>query len=1228
MTAELKRKRGEPSGSRKLRKLSPDPAQSFASDEEEPENDVEPDVDEEEWGGIQQDNTSSKKSQQPTGEEIRAIRDASDLYRSNTFKLQIDALLPNVQPKSKRKLPLERFLLSLHTFLSSLPDVAPKHPLRAARDLLKNGISVPYPAPLPTEETNWKVAFAKPSDITLVGSWANNTSVKGPGGSKYGVDLAVEMPSNLFQEKDYLNGRFFHKKAFYLATIAAAIANSESTLNVDVSYISTNDDPRLTKLVLEPRSDGSAVDFTKLNARIYIIPTLSPQSPISLHRLSPAHSNIRVTSEISTDSDGDNLSKSPSPQYNTALLTSLVPRPQLLSTHAIQQSVPAFSDALTLLRVWANQRGYGECGGPGLSVRGFDGKGFWWSALLMYLILGEEPTSAGKRAGRAKSKPLGKGLSSYQLFRAALDFLAKHDFENDPIFVKANEGHRYTPDEYHSNHDAVFVDSSSTINVLTGVPTGSLKLLSSDAQKTLEILNDSSSSADPFPDVFLKDHRDLQTRFDAVIRVDLSTVKPRKPNVHLILDSGSASNAILSSLSSLLSQSLGNRIKTLVILHSTPTLRPLSQAHPSTSHVVHIGLIYNAAHAFRQVDHGPSAAETDPAIIETFREFWGDKAELRRFKDGSIIESVVWDVRTVDEKAHIPSKIVRHVLQRHFNIPDDAVHTWQTSFDAQLRLPELISRYYVGSGLATGSKGALAAFDDLVKSIKALSEDDKTLPLSVMNISAASDALRYTSVFSPVPLPSSIASVLPPNAKYVHPIDFIIEFERSSRWPDDLKAIQKVKLAFLERIAKGLMVSISGCQASVVVRRGTIDSEVQDVARLEIITAEGWTFSGRIWQDREATLLDRIINNTSGLPHITVKSKAAGKGKEYHDAVQAREAYTRLFIHSPQHHRAIAKLCHHFSAFAGTVRLAKRWFASHWLLGGHVSEEVIELICAQFFVREGWDAEVDKEQESGNHNVLDRMSVPGSKERGFASLIRFLKDWRWEEGLFVPLYGSTVSVSAQPKAVTAASTGVWKIRTRMDEEGAIWTMRGPDAIVARRVQALAQATWNYLQDMELSGKGSVLCMFDHPTEDYNVIVKLDPSVIPRYHQHVLFDESKLSKWSNKQSTDNSGSQVRPGFDPARELYRDLQSVYRDTFRIFYDYFGGTQFGIVWDPSLKEPSPFRVLSGFSFIPTSNSGAQNKSKKSKDKDMVTLNEMGVLGEIERIGTDVVAGITIQE
>ncbi|KAJ3972203.1 Nrap protein [Lentinula raphanica] len=1274
MTAEFKRKRAESTSSRKLRKLSPAidtesiPANEVSDTQEEEKGDLDEEEEDdnsegEEWGGVSHDNGidhPGQKSTKRTGEEIRAIKDASDLFRSNTFKLQIDALLPNIQPKPKRKPPLERFLFSLHAFLSNLPDVSPKHPLEAARGLLKKGVSIPYPIPLPTEETQWKVAFARPNDITLVGSWANNTAVKGQGKSSFGVDLAVEMPSSIFQEKDYLNGRFFHKKAYYLATIGAAIADPKSGLNVDVSYISTNDDPRLTKLVLEPRADGSETDFSKLHARIYIIPTISStESPIPLHRLSPVHANLRITPESSSSSvqHVEDSVKTQSPMYNNALLTSFVPKPYLLSVHAIQQAVPAFNHALALIRVWANQRGYGDSGDAGVSVRGFDGKGPWWASLLMYLILGEEPTSAGRKSGvYGRRKPLGKGLSSYQLFRAALDFLAKHDFDNEPMFVKTEGGHRYTPDEYSSSYDLVFVDSSSTVNLLAGVPPGSLKLLGDDARRTLDMLNNSSSSSvDPFPEVFLRDHRALQTRFDVVLSVDLSTAKPRKPDIHSTLDSGSASNAILSSIYSVLNEALGNRVKAIGIMHPTPSTRPLSQAHSSSSHIIHIGLICNPLHAWRQVDHGPNpASDPDPVAIEKFRDFWGEKAELRRFKDGNIVESVVWDVKTVDQKMLIPKRIVKYVLKRHFGLEEEAVRGWQEDFDGILRLPESVSRYYVGpqgAGVAVGFKAALEAFDGVVKAIKALSSDEGNgLPLSIMNISPTSESLRYTSTFSPVPLPDSIASVLPANARYLNPIEFVIEFERSSKWPDDLRAIQKVKLAFLEKIARDLMGAVKGLRASVIVGEvtGPDESGIRDVARLEIVTVEGWAFVGRIWHEREAVLLDRIINDTASiLPHVTRndKSQSPRRGKEYHSAIQARESYTRLYIHAPMHHRAIAKLCHHFPAFAGTVRIAKRWFAAHWLLRGadgtgYVSEEAVELLCAMLFVKEGWEAEVDRERdEDKSESEVDRLLVPGSKERGFTSLIHFLKDWKWDEQgeeIFVPLYGtSTPPNSNQPKAVTASvGTGVWKIRTAMDGEGRIWTMFGPDDIVARRVNAIAKATWNCLKSSETSEmneKGVVLSMFDHPTNDYDVIVHLNRASLPRYYQNVTLDASQLSPGSRKQAISNGddelvaalSSKVRPGFDPATLLCRDLKAIYQDTFRIFHDSYGGDRFGLVWDPSLKQARPFRVLGGFSFRPQ----AEEKTNKGgKKKDMVVLNEESVLGEIERLGRGIISGITI--
>lgn len=101
--------------------------------------------------------------------------------------------MPTIRPKFDRP-ALETFLRVLHECISSIPAVAPQHPLTASRFLLKAGVAIPYATPLPTEETNWKVAFQPPADIAVVGSWANKLSVKPKDGDKYTVDLAVQMP--------------------------------------------------------------------------------------------------------------------------------------------------------------------------------------------------------------------------------------------------------------------------------------------------------------------------------------------------------------------------------------------------------------------------------------------------------------------------------------------------------------------------------------------------------------------------------------------------------------------------------------------------------------------------------------------------------------------------------------------------------------------------------------------------------------------------------------------------------------------------------------------------------------------------------------------------------------------------------------------------------------------------------------------------------------------------
>ncbi|ETE57187.1 Nucleolar protein 6, partial [Ophiophagus hannah] len=56
-----------------------------------------------------------------------------------------------------------------------------------------------------------------------------------------------------------------------------------------------------------------------------------------------------------------------------------------------------------------------------------------------------------------------------------------------------------------------------------------------------------------------------------------------------------------------------------------------------------------------------------------FRQFWGERSELRRFQDGVICEAVLWDAANLCQKRLIPEQIIRHVLKLHLDIPETSI---------------------------------------------------------------------------------------------------------------------------------------------------------------------------------------------------------------------------------------------------------------------------------------------------------------------------------------------------------------------------------------------------------------------------------------------------------------------------------------------------------------------------------------------------------------------------
>lgn len=463
-------------------------------------------------------------------------------------------------------------------------------------------------------------------------------------------------------------------------------------------------------------------------------------------------------------------------------------------------------------------------------------------------------------------------------------------------------------------------------------------------------------------------------------------------------------------------------------VYAVAPLQPRSLPYPVTTvqytphSTLSLGIIFDPTRALRLVDHGPAAST---AGVDEFRAFWGPKAELRRFKDGSIVESCVWDdgIVTMEDREGIPARIVRYILNHHFGIPEMDVCILAGDYGSVVSSPTVRGRRG-----ESGYKNALAALDKFIRELKAL-EDVGSLPLTLVSVKPCSSHLRYTSVFSPSSIPSASNSVHP-STSYLPAFEVVLQFERSSQWPDDLRAIQKVKLALFESIARGLSQRKGvDCQACVVLDPNA--TEIGDGCILEVVL-DGWAFHARTGHDRELILLQDMLGGGTKRPHQPALST-----QEQHAATHSLHIYRRRFIHAPTHHSAILALHHKIPAFSQTVRLVKRWLGAHWL-SARVADEAIELICTKVLLSSEGD-------------------VPACGKRGFVRVAEFLR--RWDGLAYVPLYEaiSEVNAATPNKLVTEAGKGSWRLATAEDASGIMWC-EDVTIPVATRIREVARAT--------------------------------------------------------------------------------------------------------------------------------------------------------------------------
>lgn len=1090
-----------------------------------------------------------------------ALLSSGGMGGSAMMTLQINELLSEVRPNYERHLSnLEDALHKLKQVIESLPDVAPMLAVEAERSLSKDsGVTIPFPRPRPTKDTKYTFEYRKPTNINVVGSWPLKLSVKG----QKAVDMTVTIPQSMLQEKDYLNHRLFHKRAYYLARIAAGI-RKHAEREYEIEYSNQDDIQYLPLIVVKPVTSFSE-DPSRSKFHIRILVAI-PAATFPLEKTLPTKNCVRPPPP-----EGQDAARA-TPFYNSCVRLTASYAAYHAVLHKATLSCDAFRDVCLLGRIWLRQRGLGSA----MSTGGFGG--FEFSIVCALLLLG-----GGPKGGPA----LSTRYSTLQLFKAVLQFLAGKDLSK-PLLLNA-ENLKMANTEY-----PVLYDGLRGVNVLLKMRPWSYQLIREEAGLSLRAMN--ARNQDNFGSTFIMRSDEPLTKFDEVYRVDLSA---SKMPLTVDMDAGD----MFTKLYKVLSQGLGNRVKLVHMglpgMASWPINKP-SKGETRERRLIDVGLLLQPEHANRLVDHGPSVEEQEAS--KTFREFWGDKAELRRFKDGSISESLVWS-----EDAPVTQQIISCILQRHFTLPPESITALVNNLDSVIAPRTPLVRP------SNAFKLVNDAYQSLVTELYRL----EGMPLSIRSISPADPQLRYASLHCPlVSIP-------------IRPANVLIQFEGSARWPDSLPAIQHTKIAFLIKLADLLSASNTsittriGLENTSTASSGHLNTSFLDIIYPSPSPAQGVrpiSFRIRIHHERTLALLETTLSSSSKstLPASTREALAA-----------ALSVHKRFYLAGPIHTTTLSNLCTRHPALSPTIRLLKKWTASHLLLSSsHIPDEILELVAAHTF----------------QHPFP--FSPPATPQTAFLRSLLFLSRWDWaSEPLIIDLGSDSSSVSSKSISPTqhaeiqtcftawrkldpAMNNVVLFIASNIDPTGVIWTQGArPSKVVAARLSALAKASVELVKSKGLEmGKADWDSLFTTPMGDFDFVIHLKREIVKGDG-----GVNKGGKEKYKNLTLQEGMDVESiGFDLVGLYLEELESAFGPNVLFFHNADGGEVVAGLWNPRALGRKAWRVRLGYSSMPVEVEDDDGEGTERQDggdgKGVVVMNQSGILAEIALMGEGLVERIEV--
>ncbi|KAI0836175.1 Nrap protein [Hypoxylon sp. FL0890] len=1085
-----------------------------------------------------QSNTAKRRkldhaARAPTFEAMSSSASAMGASGASAFIMQTEELLKETKfDYSKVSSTIED---TVRQFKDVIEKAQPHDPLPigevTAQFEESTRIIIPYPDPKPAEDSPYKLSFERPAQVNVVGSWVLKTNVNSQ--SDLAIDMIVEMPPFIFQEKDYLNMRYFYKRSYYLAYITSTLRKAFGA-STDFVFEHLHGNQLLPILVARPKDtshkngdSNHASSQRNPKPAIRIIPCISePLFPWA--RLTTASNAIRPgKSEVENTEDA----KAPTPFYNTTLKAESKYLAYLRILLKAAHFCPAFRDACVLGRVWLQQRGF-----SGKICDGGFGH-FEWALLMAFLL------ETGGRKGDALLSP---SLHSTQLFKATLQCIATTKLLKQMMVFCIDP-----PDVPHG------------INVLYKMTPWSIALLTEQAKWSLSAMNDNPH--DQFDPLFIINADQPLQMFDMLLSVHVPASRGGVESVDrkgFVFDFGAK-------LYQTLKQALGERAKLIHLNLPGRAAWPISSTGPnSENNTLLVGVVVDPLKASQAHDYGPALEQKEEC--EEFRDFWGDKSELLDFGGNRIVESLDWTEFSYLGFSGICEGIIRYILKFQLQLGDtDLEFYWK-------EIPKIMS---FTSSDKLAFDGARQAFEIFERDVRDLED----LPLHVKQIAPICSDLRRTSLSIPE---FNFRKPL------LQPMEVVVSFELSGRWPENIAAIQRAKAAFLLKIGRSLEEAKEEIRTHIGLESATRDDE--NLAFLDVVYENGASFRLRVHSDLEESLLERRTKDKTVERHIRT------------EASELLSSYKRMYTNLPLHNQTLSTFCTRFPALSSSIRLTKHWFDSH-KLSCHFGEELIELFVLQAFLKPyPWD-------------------TPCSAMTGFMRTLFLLSRWDWrDEPLIVD---SANSLSTSQRLEIGTRLQAWRkidpnmnrtvmfVATSHDVNGTAYTLHGPSRVVATRMTTLARAACDAVKvkGVDLN----VHSLFRPALRDYDVLLRLSPRVLKSITRD---DATRRSQYANL-NEQNVGKAALPLVEPpARTLLKKLNSLYSNPLLFFHGAPDDNIIAGLWSP-LMHKRKFTM-----HMPCSLQLADEQTDSGEQ--LYEVNRNAILAEIARIGGDLIEKIEVKE